>query len=271
VSVIKVNKPFLYVLSIVLWYYTHESIICVKFWSWHTYEMHLVFFGKTGVTLLHGHCSPPESRRCLPPLVFLPPHQGASPPVQRPCPPSTRCRPQPLQRAALATRVALRPDSISCEGARSSSPHPVVLQPRWSLSLCYASILECMDPYLLSMIAQNYNFIRFWDFFMDCYLNLCTGNSNVVFLMYHSRDFGLLKDWRFQLVVKLVVTCAFKSMKNCWGPVIETQGILLTSLDLFVECWYATFYLCAHLSKFGMFVLPPKIVQLSFVMTSNNI
>jgi hypothetical protein len=33
VSVIKVNKPFLYVLSIVLWYYTHESIICVKSWS----------------------------------------------------------------------------------------------------------------------------------------------------------------------------------------------------------------------------------------------
>jgi hypothetical protein len=50
VSVIKVNKPFLYVLSNVLWYYTHESIICVKLWSWHTYEMHSVFFGKTGVT-----------------------------------------------------------------------------------------------------------------------------------------------------------------------------------------------------------------------------
>jgi hypothetical protein len=50
VSVIKVNKSFLYVLSIVLWYYTHESIICVKFWSWHTYEMHSVFFEKIGVT-----------------------------------------------------------------------------------------------------------------------------------------------------------------------------------------------------------------------------
>jgi hypothetical protein len=50
VSVIKINKPFLYVLSIVLWYYTHESIICVKLWFWHTYEMHLVLFGKTGVT-----------------------------------------------------------------------------------------------------------------------------------------------------------------------------------------------------------------------------
>jgi hypothetical protein len=44
-SVIKFNKPFLYVLSITLWYCTHESI-CVKFWSWHTYEMHSVFFGK---------------------------------------------------------------------------------------------------------------------------------------------------------------------------------------------------------------------------------
>jgi hypothetical protein len=50
VSVIKVNKPFLYVLSNVLWYYTLESIICVKLWSWHTYEMHSVSFGKTGVT-----------------------------------------------------------------------------------------------------------------------------------------------------------------------------------------------------------------------------
>jgi hypothetical protein len=40
----------MYVLSNVLWYYTHESIICVKVWSWHTYEMHSVFFGKTGVT-----------------------------------------------------------------------------------------------------------------------------------------------------------------------------------------------------------------------------
>jgi hypothetical protein len=46
VSVIKVNKPFLYVLSNVLWYYTHECIICVKLRSWHTYEMHSVFFGK---------------------------------------------------------------------------------------------------------------------------------------------------------------------------------------------------------------------------------
>jgi hypothetical protein len=35
----------LYVLSIVLWYYTHLSIICVNLWFWHTYEMHLVFFG----------------------------------------------------------------------------------------------------------------------------------------------------------------------------------------------------------------------------------
>jgi hypothetical protein len=32
----KVDKSFLYVLSNVLWYYTHLSIICVKFWSWHT-------------------------------------------------------------------------------------------------------------------------------------------------------------------------------------------------------------------------------------------
>jgi hypothetical protein len=48
VSVIKVNKPFLYVLSNVLWYYTHKSIICVKLWSGHTYEMHSVFFGKNG-------------------------------------------------------------------------------------------------------------------------------------------------------------------------------------------------------------------------------
>jgi hypothetical protein len=46
----KVNKSFLYVLSNVLWYYTHDSIICVKLWYWHTYEMHSVFFGKTGVT-----------------------------------------------------------------------------------------------------------------------------------------------------------------------------------------------------------------------------
>jgi hypothetical protein len=50
-SVIKVNKPFLYVLSNVLRYYTHESIICVKLRSWHTYEMHSVFFRKTGVTI----------------------------------------------------------------------------------------------------------------------------------------------------------------------------------------------------------------------------
>jgi hypothetical protein len=33
VSVIKVNKSFMYVLSNVLWYYTHESIICVRLWS----------------------------------------------------------------------------------------------------------------------------------------------------------------------------------------------------------------------------------------------
>jgi hypothetical protein len=50
VSVIKVNKPFLYVLRNFLWYYTHESIICVKLWSWHTYEMHSVFYGKSGET-----------------------------------------------------------------------------------------------------------------------------------------------------------------------------------------------------------------------------
>jgi hypothetical protein len=50
VSVIKFYNPFLYVLSNVLWYYTHLSIICVKLWSWHTYEMHSVFFEKTGVT-----------------------------------------------------------------------------------------------------------------------------------------------------------------------------------------------------------------------------
>jgi hypothetical protein len=50
VIVTKVNKSFLYVLSNVLWYYTHESNICVKFWSWHTYEMHSVLFRKTGVT-----------------------------------------------------------------------------------------------------------------------------------------------------------------------------------------------------------------------------
>jgi hypothetical protein len=43
----------LYVLSIVLWYYTHLSIICVNLWFLHTYEMHSVFFGKTGVTLPH--------------------------------------------------------------------------------------------------------------------------------------------------------------------------------------------------------------------------
>jgi hypothetical protein len=48
VGVIKVNKPFLYVLSIVLWYYTQESIICVKLWSWHTYEMHSGFLQKNG-------------------------------------------------------------------------------------------------------------------------------------------------------------------------------------------------------------------------------
>jgi hypothetical protein len=34
-----------------------------------------------------------------------------------------------------------------------------------------------------------------------------------------------------------VVTCAFNSVKNCSGPVIETQGILLTSLDLSVQCF----------------------------------
>jgi hypothetical protein len=50
VSVIKVNKPYLYVLSNDLWYYTHESIICVKLRSWHTYEMHPVFFRKMGLT-----------------------------------------------------------------------------------------------------------------------------------------------------------------------------------------------------------------------------
>jgi hypothetical protein len=50
VSVIKVNKPFLHIFRIVLWYYTHESTICVKLWSWHTYELRSVFFGKTGVT-----------------------------------------------------------------------------------------------------------------------------------------------------------------------------------------------------------------------------
>jgi hypothetical protein len=39
-----------------------------------------------------------------------------------------------------------------------------------------------------------YQIIRFWDFFVDCYLNLCTRNSNLVSLMYCSRDFGLIKD-----------------------------------------------------------------------------
>jgi hypothetical protein len=52
VSVIKVNKPFLYVLSNVFWYYTHLSIICLKFWSWHTYEMHSFSSEKTGVTVV---------------------------------------------------------------------------------------------------------------------------------------------------------------------------------------------------------------------------
>jgi hypothetical protein len=36
----------LYVLSIVLCYYTHLSIICVNLLFWHTYEMHSVFFEK---------------------------------------------------------------------------------------------------------------------------------------------------------------------------------------------------------------------------------
>jgi hypothetical protein len=36
----------LYVLSIILCYYTHLSIICVNLWFWHTYEMHSVFFEK---------------------------------------------------------------------------------------------------------------------------------------------------------------------------------------------------------------------------------
>jgi hypothetical protein len=38
----------LYVLSIVLWYYTHLSTICVNLWFWHTYEMHSVFLRKNG-------------------------------------------------------------------------------------------------------------------------------------------------------------------------------------------------------------------------------
>jgi hypothetical protein len=38
--------------------YTHESIICVKLRSWHTYEMHSVFFGKMGVTPVCGGVVP---------------------------------------------------------------------------------------------------------------------------------------------------------------------------------------------------------------------
>jgi hypothetical protein len=61
-SVIKVNKPLLYVLSNVMWYYTHLSIICVNFLSWHTYEMHLVFIGKTGVTIPKSQCHRPQDQ-----------------------------------------------------------------------------------------------------------------------------------------------------------------------------------------------------------------
>lgn len=39
-----------------------------------------------------------------------------------------------------------------------------------------ASILECIGPYLLSMTVHNYCLMRFWDFFLDCYLNLCIYN-----------------------------------------------------------------------------------------------
>jgi hypothetical protein len=58
VSVIKVNKSFLYVLNNVLWYYTHGSIICAKLWSWHTFVMHSVFLRKTGVTSTPRHFVP---------------------------------------------------------------------------------------------------------------------------------------------------------------------------------------------------------------------
>jgi hypothetical protein len=39
----KLTNLSLYVLSIILWYYTHLSIICVNLWFWDTYEMHSVF------------------------------------------------------------------------------------------------------------------------------------------------------------------------------------------------------------------------------------
>ena len=51
-----------------------------------------------------------------------------------------------------------------------------------------------------------------------------TRNSNLMSLMYCSKDFGLNKDWRFLLEVdseELLSTC-------------ETQGTLLSSLVLFV-------------------------------------
>jgi hypothetical protein len=62
-----------------------------------------------------------------------------------------------------------------------------------------------------------------------------------------------------------VVTCAFNSVKNCSGHVIETQGILLTSLDLFVN----VLFVCP-LVKFWNVCPNSKSSATSFVMISNN-
>jgi uncharacterized membrane protein YeiB len=56
-SVIKVNKPLIVRLSIVLDITLVMSVVCVKLRSGHTYEMHSVFFGKTG-----GHYPTPLSK-----------------------------------------------------------------------------------------------------------------------------------------------------------------------------------------------------------------
>ena len=76
--------------------------------------------------------------------------------------------------------------------------------------------------------------------------------------MYCSGDFGLSKDRR--LLLEVLFT--FKIVKNCSGPVIETQRY--TSFFTRFICCMLLFYILfvCPLVKFGMFVLAPKIIEL---------
>jgi hypothetical protein len=175
---------------------------------------------------------------------------------------------------AAPRRFAAGSSSLSSTNPRGLSPSSARPQPSgWPSGPtpptaghdCPLHVQQSSDQGNTTSSEGYYQIIRFWDFFVDCYLNLCTRNSNLVSLMYCGRDFGLIKDWRFQLVVKLVVTCAFNSVKNCSGKWLRLKVYFL----LHWIYLYNVLFVCP-LVKFWNVCPNSKSSATSFVMISNN-